>query len=245
MENYCVYVHTNVVNKKRYVGITKRDPAERWGKDGSGYTKGRFANAIKKYGWSGFTHEILADCVTREEASYIEISLISTLRTMEPEDGYNMTAGGETLVGASNPFYGKKHTEKSREKMREAAKSRPAVSQKTREKLREANKGKKLTEEQRRALREARLNYVYTTEAKAKMRASALHRKKRVLSEEHKRRIAEAKKIPVLCVDTGVVFSSMQDAADAVGGTVPGICSVCCGAQKRHRSLRWAYANGR
>ena len=70
MDKYVVYVHTNLINNKKYVGITKQNPPElRWGKDGSGYgTNSYFASAIKHYGWNNFSHEILYDNLTKEEA---------------------------------------------------------------------------------------------------------------------------------------------------------------------------------
>lgn len=46
-KEYIVYVHTNMINNKSYVGITCRNPYLRWGKEGNGY-KGqpKFYNAI-------------------------------------------------------------------------------------------------------------------------------------------------------------------------------------------------------
>ena len=34
--NWKLYCHT-FPNGKKYIGITKQDPARRWGKDGNGY----------------------------------------------------------------------------------------------------------------------------------------------------------------------------------------------------------------
>lgn len=38
--NYTVYIHTNPVNQKRYIGMTKMLPEMRW-KKGAGYIKNK------------------------------------------------------------------------------------------------------------------------------------------------------------------------------------------------------------
>ncbi len=92
--NWKVYIHTNRLNGKRYVGITARDPKKRW-KSGYGYVDNKhFYDAIKKYGWDNFDHEIFADRLTEDEACNMEKILIDKLETMDYEKGYNMHKGG-------------------------------------------------------------------------------------------------------------------------------------------------------
>lgn len=55
--------------EKKYIGQTIQDPKYRWGKDGNGYKGQAFYNAILKYGWKNFDHEILAVVDSKEEAN--------------------------------------------------------------------------------------------------------------------------------------------------------------------------------
>lgn len=90
--NYYVYAHINKENCKVYVGMTD-DPLNRW-KDGYGYTNNpAFYEDIRKYGWDGFQHKILDDCLTYEEARHMEKFFINCLDTCNPEFGYNHRVG--------------------------------------------------------------------------------------------------------------------------------------------------------
>ena len=92
--NYCVYVHTNKVNGKKYVGQTCQKPEKRWN-SGKGYKDNvYFTNAIQKYGWNNFDHEVIAFNLTKEEADNFEILLIKTINSTNPNIGYNLQYGG-------------------------------------------------------------------------------------------------------------------------------------------------------
>lgn len=96
---WTVYVH--IVPKeisgyewdKYYVGITSIGVKARWGSDGNMYKKQGFYNAIQKYGWDNIQHEIIADNLTLEEASMLEIRLIKELDSYG-NHGYNNNLGG-------------------------------------------------------------------------------------------------------------------------------------------------------
>lgn len=161
---YCVYVHTSPSGKK-YVGQTGEDnPEKRWGKNGVGYLHKRndkycqpaFANAIVKYGWDNFQHEIIADNLTREEADNFEKLLISKLNTTNSKYGYNCMDGGshgshseatrkkisESLKGENAYWYGKHLSESARKKLSDAHKGK-TLSEETKRKIGEANSGEK------------------------------------------------------------------------------------------------------
>ena len=91
---YIVYCHTNKIDGKRYVGITKNKPEKRW-KNGKGYRHNSyFYSAIQKYGWEEFYHEILFTGLVKEEAEKKEIELISKWNLTDRRFGYNIEGGG-------------------------------------------------------------------------------------------------------------------------------------------------------
>ena len=62
-DKYCVYIHTNKINGKKYVGQTSRNPKYRWGKNGIGYknikrVKNKPNNAAGGYHWIDYVEEV-------------------------------------------------------------------------------------------------------------------------------------------------------------------------------------------
>jgi group I intron endonuclease len=96
---YTIYLVTNQINGKKYVGYTSYDINKRMSEHRSHAKLGSpylFHQAIRKYGWDAFTVEIL----------YVSKDEIHTRKTMEPyfidehkafgfSTGYNMTSGGD------------------------------------------------------------------------------------------------------------------------------------------------------
>lgn len=94
-KKYIIYMHTSP-SVKRYIGITSQEPNKRWKSDGSGYKEQPyFWNAIQKYGWGNFKHEILMQDVTFENACKLEQEFIQYYKTYDRAYGYNLTLGGE------------------------------------------------------------------------------------------------------------------------------------------------------
>ena len=95
---------------KYYIGITSRNLEERanygFGYKGSTY----FYSAIKKYGWNNIKHIVLKENLTEYEAKEMEKLLIKYLKTNDTKYGYNLTKGGDGVVGLV-------HSDKSKKKI--------------------------------------------------------------------------------------------------------------------------------
>ncbi len=94
MENhYTVYKLTDP-DGKVYIGVTGKTVEERWNK-GRGYSRGTpIREAIRKYGWESFQHEILCEKLTRDGAEKLEKAFITYYDSSDPEKGYNRFLGG-------------------------------------------------------------------------------------------------------------------------------------------------------
>lgn len=109
-KSYIVYLITNKINNKKYVGITSRTLSQRWNehinqaKNNPIYT---FHKAIKKYGTENFIQEIIEENLTQEQAKEREIYWIKYYNTFSGYDcGYNDTFGGDLnnhLKGENSP----------------------------------------------------------------------------------------------------------------------------------------------
>lgn len=115
MKNYILYEHVNKENGKKYIGITN-NPLIRWRNKGIGYKpyKGsisKFWNAIEKYGWDNFEHNILLEGLTFEEACSKEKEEISKYDIRK--ELYNIAQGGNGgIIYLEHPkgMKGKKHS---------------------------------------------------------------------------------------------------------------------------------------
>ena len=176
----CVYVYTNVVNGKKYVGQAK-DFEKRHkqhirtalnGDPNSHDYNVPFHRAIRKYGIDNFVFEIICDNLTKEEMDYWEIYYIKELDVLVKNNkGYNISSGGSK----GNTFAGKTEEEMEiiKRKIGEYSKQRKPnlgrkwsqetkdiLSEKTKERLQDKTKhpmyGKQHSEESKRKNSESR-----------------------------------------------------------------------------------------
>lgn len=131
---FCVYIHVSPVSKV-YVGITSQTTKRRWRDHGEGYKKQKhFYNAILKYGWESFLHNIVFKDLDFNEAKEKEIELIKLFKSDDRRYGYNATPGGDNRTGHS-------HTEETKRRLAEIQRGRK-YSEDAKRKMSLAKKGK-------------------------------------------------------------------------------------------------------
>ena len=92
--DYYIYITTNTVNGKQYIGQHKGNPNDDY--YGSGTT---ILKAIKKYGKQNFSKKILCFCNTREEADEKEKEYIKLYNAVQDKNFYNNAEGGSCADG--------------------------------------------------------------------------------------------------------------------------------------------------
>ena len=114
---WTVYYHENLINGKRYVGVTTQTLTDR-ARSGHGYYwNPNFKKDILKYGWKNFSHTILGTVYDEETAYSLEQHYIRLFNTTDPNIGYNVLKGGkyggEICEYANKLKYDKMRGEKS------------------------------------------------------------------------------------------------------------------------------------
>lgn len=88
-----VYITTNLINKKQYVGSHKTNNI-----DDNYLGSGKIiVKSIKKYGKENFKRKILKECETIEEARKLEETYIKQYNTLNP-NGYNISPNGGIML---------------------------------------------------------------------------------------------------------------------------------------------------
>lgn len=93
-----LYLITNTVNEKQYVGQTQTKVKYRWSKhkwEAKQGTKHPLYDSIRKYGEAAFSVEEISPCLDRNSLNNLEKVWIILLQTTDRNKGYNLTNGGE------------------------------------------------------------------------------------------------------------------------------------------------------
>jgi group I intron endonuclease len=112
-----IYLITNLVNGKSYVGKTTQTIEERWHQhlqNAKSKVPYHLYRALRKYGTDAFSVQTLATTEDPEELNNLERVWILTLGTHSTQYGYNMTYGGDGVAA----------TDEVRQKISESMKGR-------------------------------------------------------------------------------------------------------------------------
>ena len=246
-----IYVVTNKVNGKQYVGLTSITVAHRWSEHKTCAVIGKrtyFYSALRKYGPEAFDVVEYASVIDKKDLSAVERDVIQQLTP-----AYNQTNGGEVTFGRKyddatkerirQGSIGKKRTPEQKEVQRRISKERWDSNPEFRTKCLEAlAKGRANKNEEKRieAVRRSATNRVWSDEARAKLSASC---KGRRYGPEIIARMAASKRKAVKCNETGAVFSCKEEAASVTGVSKHTIWGHCSGKVTKPRGkLTFSYA---
>jgi group I intron endonuclease len=277
-----IYILTNKINGKIYIGQTVSTLNVRWSQHVHEALKTDsdrvIAKAIRKYGPDEFNRKILARCNTMEEMNHREKYYIKLFGSLVPV-GYNIDDGGKnkrmheiTKQKLSKARMGKKlgpHTEEHKKNLSIAHKGRKypnrVDSEETKKKRSLAtsgsnnpNFGKKWTEEMKKKASEIKkgtgvgadnpfFGKKHTVESRTKISKSRIGKYSgennpqfglrgelspnfdRKATEEAKQNMSRGQdkvKIKILCINNGVIYESMSQAAKALSVSMAGIRKV-------------------
>lgn len=199
-----VYMTTNNINDKKYIGLKKSNIFLR-NYFGSGKL---IQKVLKKYGRDNFSVEILKWCHSETELIETELYYINLYNAHLCENFYNM-------INTKTPILGhifKKHSEKTKKLLSELAKNRPPMTKETKSKISKTSKErwsdinyrnkikrKIMTEEECINLSNKMKEIMkdkgpLPEETKRKISLSRTGKKYGPHSEEHKRKISESNK---------------------------------------------------
>lgn len=252
MKLFTVYCHTLMLDGRKYVGITSQKPQKRWSY-GSGYSGTYFGNAIKKYGWNNFKHEILFTNLTEEDACNKEQELIKKWKLQDKSFGFNLCGGGEGTNGYAFTdkdrekmrlsHIGKKHTPSQVKKIKKSLKNyykthTHKVSQETIEKMRQTKKsqhrvgvlawnyGKHLSDNTKEKLRKANLGKKTSMETRQKMSNSSKKVKVDMLNRDG---------------EFIMTFDSIVNAEKFIKSSCGHITECAKGLRKTVKNYKWRY----
>lgn len=238
--SYVSYLVTNLINGKRYVGITNKTIQKRWDrhcKDAMNGATNLLQRAIRKYGKSAFTIVELHTYASAVEAKSDEIRLIAELKTFSFDVdslGYNMTRGGDGAIGY-------RFSDEQKAKMSARAKESNPM------------RGKMHSEETKRQMSESHKLTIHSPETLEQMQLRCAQMGKRNTGKKHseqaRKNMSEGHKIPIQqCSIDGVLVAEYPSALDAEASTGvkrQHIWRCCNGIRKSAKGFTWRYASYR
>lgn len=276
---WCVYMHTNKINNKRYIGISSNIKG-RWKGNGTEYKRQVIGKAFDRYGWDNFEHEILFENLSQEDAEKKEVEMIAFYQSNNKLFGYNISQGGEN---GHNELW---NNEDYRESQRQERKSRWQDEEfkiRCRKAINEAISKDECKQKQAKNTENRWKNgdfdnihckqiicletgevYKSMTEAanitgfcRTNIEKCCSNQQKtahgyhwqfynqELDSEEYRLglidKIGNGRGVKILCVETGVVYNSITEAAKEINGDTSTIAKALKGKRKFANGYHWEY----
>ena len=196
-----IYLVTNRINGKIYVGQTTHSIKVRWKYHISrairSTAKMVLYDAIRKYGPESFTIEEIDQAKSHEELNKLEIYYIKRLNATVSGVGYNISEGGNSAITEvtkakiSATLMGRSLPQSQKDAISLAMKGRTFFSEEHRHKISKALEGRPLSVNARNKISNTQKGRFLTPEQRAKISAKV---KGIPLTSAHKAKISEAQK---------------------------------------------------
>lgn len=241
-----IYRHYRITEngfEKSYIGKHEglNPEKNRWHKDGSGYkprnNKGTvyFWNAIQKYGWDNFIHEIVEIVQHEDEIEFKKLILQREAYWIEQFDsyynGYNLTLGGQGVLGlvhsdVTRKRIGETLTEKwKNDEFRNFMNERCFKNEEWRETQRQSTKNEWKKENTKHKSKEKKEKYAKTLHEKHSnpdgpygdewlQKQYDTHRNEEYRKMQKERMLGDKnpRARSIICLETGEIFTTLKEA---------------------------------
>jgi group I intron endonuclease len=229
-----IYCITNLVNGNKYIGQNKTSNPKYLG---SGKL---IKQAVKKYGRDSFTKTILWEG-PNEHINDMEEYWIEYFSATTSNIFYNIASSAfpPVLSGELNGFYGKKHSDATKDKLRNIRKLQKNVNYEVGLKMMHS---KSSIEKRASTYKKKYLNgeIVHWSKGQTKDTNKILLEIGKKISKIQKGRPSKSKK-EILCIELNQIFESLTDAAKKLNLSQGDISNVLCGRQKTTKGFTFKY----
>lgn len=246
-KKFGIYGIRNIITDKYYVGQTSETFQKRFNRHSNNLEKNRHHNehlqrSYNKYGPDAFEFFVIKVCEDINSLDTLEESYIAEYRSKY--DCYNILSGGPVMAKENNPMYGRHLSEEHKKKLSISHVGLFAGEKNNFYGADHSGKnngfyGKHHSLEARKKMSEAKSKLYakennpfygkhHTPEARAKMQNNGKHAQRKVM-----------------CVETGVIYDSIKEAAKQTNTSAKSISAVCCGSRKMANNLHWKHISKR
>lgn len=236
--NAGIYAITNLSNQKKYVGsavnLNRRKYEHFWSLKKNEHFNPHLQRAFLKYGESCFKFEILEVCESRAGLTDKESEWIRRLESNNPEKGYNSE-------GCLATWLGRKHSEETKQKIRDARALQEPFSEASIKKRVESTRNKNpnhFSEAAKKGWEILRSKGIFRPNINPEVYRTKEYRLK--MSQVSKQN-ALKRATPFVCLETGKVYRTTSEAAEEFGVSYKSVWKVLKGQKPRLKGKHFQY----